>query len=294
MSQHFLTQQITTLESVCQAPVLVYATSNIELDHLPRFYETLSSLPKNDTIYVFMHCRGGDVNAARRLLLLLREKYTNVIFIVPFFCESAGTIMALGATKVIAGPLAQFSPIDPHLNGGINEESEAQQALSFQDIKRFREVGQDWFNINTEEAGGEILAVLTNSIFPPSLTAFYRSVEEVRQIASELISFQLNTESETNRSNIVEQLLSGFHSHHYSVSGNDLYQLGLNIEFNDEIEQVAWPLSVAIQNSIGGALRESNDAPWFDALIALNNKCLTRTNRVGGLAPEWRERQEHE
>ncbi|MFN0181188.1 MAG: SDH family Clp fold serine proteinase [Gemmatimonadales bacterium] len=71
-------------------------------------------------IDLVLYTTGGDIMAAYRLVPLIREYCETFTVIVPFRCQSAGTLVALGADNIIMLPEGQLSPVDPSTNGPYN------------------------------------------------------------------------------------------------------------------------------------------------------------------------------
>jgi hypothetical protein len=278
-------EDILLIEKHRHSRVIILACSNLEMDILPTLYRTLLNIGKVERLDVVLHCKGGVVNATRRIALLLRQFCDHLCFIVPFYCESSGTILTLAADEIIAGEIAIFTPIDPQLYGG--DEQNGASSMSYLDIKKFGEMSSSWFGIDAQDANLQSLPMLCNSIFPPSLTAFYRSSMELALIAEELLAFQLPKENKLARQAIVEQLMSHYHSHHYALTPDDLLTLGLKIKRDNVIEPLAWRISQAIQTIVGGGLRQDIDSPWYDTLIASRDGVELRQHRSGGFMPVW-------
>jgi hypothetical protein len=278
--------QVRALEQHRNSRVMVLAASHLELEILPALYQQCLAMGKVDRLDVVLQGRGGVVNAARRIGLLLRQFTGHLGIIVPFHCQSSATILALAADEIIAGELAMFSPIDPHLHGGSGDDT-GSTAFSFMDVRMFGAMSEDWFGVGAEEARNQSLSLLCNSIFPPSLTAFYRTTLELRQIGTELIRFQLPDESEEHRARIIEQLMTGYHSHSYAITGAELKTLGLNVVREAEAESIAWRISTILQALVGGGARDSEQDPWVDVLLAGRDAVQLRTRRPDGLAPQW-------
>jgi len=278
--------QLKKIEELRHSRVLILAASNIDFELLPGLYSQLTRMGKVETLDVIIQCRGGVVNAARRIALLLRKFTKRLNFIVPYHCESAGTILALSADEILAGDLAIFSPIDPHLHGSVGDGGTS--ALSCLDIKQFGAMCQDWFGVDAAEANAEQVSVLCNSIFPPTLTAFYRTSIETQKIAEELLAYQLPEASSNHRAKIVNHLMYNYHSHHYAITAEQLQQLGLNCVRNNEVEDLAWEISSEIQAAVGGGVRESLEDCWADALLLSRESGQVRYNPGNGLMPQWR------
>ncbi|MDQ1834844.1 SDH family Clp fold serine proteinase [Massilia scottii] len=280
---------IKEIESLRTSRVLVFAASNLDLEILPALYEQCRGIGRVPRLDVVLQCRGGIVNAARRIALLLRQFTDHLGFIVPYHCESSATILALAADEIIAGDLAMFSPIDPHLHGGTGDDSAA-SSFSCQDIKMFGAMSEEWFGVSSDEARLQSLGLLCNSIFPPTLTAFYRTTQEVMQIGEELLRFQMPDRTETFRLDVVKELMFGYYSHNYALTREELAKLGLTIRREPEVEERAWAISRALQALVGGGLRESAEAPWNDVLLATRDGGMLREHRSGGFLPRWSQR----
>jgi hypothetical protein len=228
------------------------------------------------------------VNAARRIAILLRQFTEHLCFIVPYYCESSATILALAADEIIAGELAIFTPIDPHLHGGGEADGAEPSSLSCLDIKMFGNMSENWFGVNANDAREQSLSLLCNSIFPPTLTAFYRTTLELQQIGEELISYQLPECDLDVRKKIVKHLLFGYHSHNYAITRDEMIQIGLKVKSDLDVEPLAWQISQVLQRVVGGALRQAIEEPWYDMLIASSVQVAVREKRNDGFMPRWK------
>ncbi len=272
---------IATLERMRRSTVLVLAASNLDFELLPALYEQCRVLGRVERLDVVLHGRGGVVNAARRIALLLRAHADHLSFIVPFHCQSSATLLTLCADEIVAGELALFSPIDPQLGGADGS------SFSGLDVKLFGDMAASWFGLEQDAARAEALALLCNSIFPPSLTAFYRANLEIEQIAHELLASRRGAAGGAADGELVRQLMAGYHSHNYALTGDELGALGLPVKRDEMTEQLAWPISTLLQATIGGAQRASEQAPWHDALLATRAGVRLRRRHAALLAPEW-------
>jgi len=278
-----LGEHIARIEFERDSKVLVMAASHLDTELLPALYDACEEIGRPPRLDVVLHGRGGVVNAARRIALLLRSRTDHLSFIVPFHCESAATLLTLCGDEVVAGELALFSPIDPQLDGAGGG------SFSGLDIALFGDMAQDWFGIEGDGARAESLALLCNSIFPPSLTAFYRTTRELAAIGEELLAFQRPDLEPGARQAIVRHLMSAYHSHNYAIGPDELARLGLRVRRDQALERLAWPLSKLLQATVGGSVRDSADDEWNDALLATRAALRVRQRRPGGLAPLWRE-----
>lgn len=276
---------IEQIEARRQSRVLVLASSQLEIELLPPLYEQLSKLGPCQKLDVLFYSRGGVVNAARRIALLLREFADHVGFLVPHYCESAGTVTALSADEIIAGPLAIFSPIDPLLTHAGGTAS-GPLSLSAQDLRLFGEMSSEWFGLEEREAKARALAVLCENIFPSTLTSFYRATLEMQAICKELLA--LHMPDERGRERIVEKLVLGYHSHTYALTRDELKALGLPVRGDAELEATLWSGARELRSCVGPGARAALDDDWTDALIATRHGVVVR-QRSDDLPGRWRD-----
>ncbi len=267
---------IEEIESSRQSQVLVFGSSQLEIDMLPPLYEALSQMGQCRQLDVVFYSRGGIINAARRIALLLREFSERVCFLVPHYCESAGTVAALSADEIIAGPLAIFSPIDPLLSAARGGGESGPLAMSAQDLRLFGQMSVDWFGLEPQEAKTRALAVLCDNIFPSTLTSFYRSTLEVQDICAELLSLHMRGDCEAQKKSIAEKLIFDFHSHTFALTRADLTALGLPVKIDRKIENMMWPVARELRGIIGPGARESLNDDWIDAIVATRHGAYAR------------------
>lgn len=279
---------IQQIEAQRQSRVLVLAASNLELELLPSLYDALRDMGRSERLDVVFYCRGGIVNAARRIALLLHEFTDHLTLIVPDRCESSGTIVALSAHEIIAGQVAVFSPIDPLLQAGVVASEQAPLAISAQDVRLFGEMAKNWFGASDEEAQGGALTTLCENIFPTTLTSFYRSCLETHEICLELRTRAAPSVATTANMAVIDRLLYGHHSHTFALAGWDLEALGLPIRSDPQTEDLAWEISRSIRELVGASARKTTTDGWFDAVIATREGAKSRWRAPAGFAPQWR------
>tara|TARA_R110002051_G_scaffold32996_12_gene74537 strand:- start:7161 stop:8033 length:873 start_codon:yes stop_codon:yes gene_type:complete len=278
---------IEQIETQRQSRVLVLAASNLELDLLPSLYDVLHEMGRTERLDVLFYCRGGIVNAARRVALLLHEFTDHLTLIVPDRCESSGTIVALAAHEIIAGQVAVFSPIDPLLQAGSPTSEQGPLAISAQDVRLFGEMTQQWFGVSGEEAKGAAMTILCESIFPTTLTSFYRSCLETRGICLELRSLATRSPEENDSAEVVDRLLYGHHSHTYALTREDMATLGLPMRADAATEDLAWEVARTIRGSIGAGGRVDPDESWTDTIVATRTGGRCRRRSPAGVGPQW-------
>lgn len=264
---------------------LAFVSSRLDIDLLPPLYEILRDIGRVPRLLVIVQCRGGETNAARRIALLLRDFADELVFIVPHFCESAGTVMALAADRIVAGPLAIFSPIDPHQSaeaGGRGPSS-----MSVQDLRQFWRMAHDWFDLDEASAKAFALQALGQSIFPTTLTSFHRCAQEVQAMGEELLAKHMGEQPVEARARIVDTLLHGFHSHTHALTGEDLRRVGLGVVPAPMLEDAAWHLVRGLRGHVGPETRTDEESPWCDAAIVTVTQAVRRQRDFHMPVPRW-------
>lgn len=284
--EHLDFPEIEQIEQIRRSRVLILAASMLELEFLPELFELLKYEERSARIDVVLYGRGGEINAARRIALLLHAHCEQLSFIVPYHCQSACTALALSGKEILPGELALFSPIDPRLNAEDAENNDGPGALASEDVRLFYNMSKDWFGLDGQEIREQLLAALASSIFPTTLTSLYRSTLEIKQIATELLTFQLPGQSQCVHE-IVEQLVNGYHSHSYALTAGELASLGLNIIENKPVARAAWDIALKLNALLGGGARKSPQDPRNDVLLASRKKIMVRKRTPGMIAPEW-------
>ena len=97
----------------------------ISRDDTLGFADLLHNAVNNEPIDLLLHTGGGDIDAAEKLIKMVRDVASNAEFriIVPDMAKSAGTLMALAADLILMSATSELGPIDPQiLHVGANGE----------------------------------------------------------------------------------------------------------------------------------------------------------------------------
>jgi hypothetical protein len=74
--------------------------------------EILKNQKRVRQLYLFIKSDGGSGQVSLRLVNLLRRKCDRLVALVPLNCESAATMLALGADEIQMGPMAFLTAVD--------------------------------------------------------------------------------------------------------------------------------------------------------------------------------------
>jgi hypothetical protein len=242
---------VKDLESLRGNRVLVYyLTKQIADQDVVILYNCLRSLKRQECLDVILHSVGGSVNVARRIALLFRDYTKKLNILVPYKALSAGTLLCLTADQLVLGSLAELSPLDPQIESAIDMPVHIPMAISAEDIKAFRLLASEWFNLHDDDHRMQIFALLTQQVFPLSLSTFFRAHQQMHEIADELLSYQFDATEIATRKGIIKKLVDSYHSHDYRITRKDALQLGLRvISASQQEEDLLWQIMQRCEHS---------------------------------------------
>jgi len=91
--------------------------TTISRDDVLMLVDLLHNLEPNQKLDLLLHTPGGDMDAAEKLITMIRNKVGNeeLRVIIPDFAKSSGTLMALGADCIVMSDSSELGPIDPQI-----------------------------------------------------------------------------------------------------------------------------------------------------------------------------------
>ena len=190
----------------------------------PLFRVLKESASKGRGIDLCLYTRGGDTNAVWPIANLLREFDVDYEVLVPFRCHSSGTLLALGARKIIMTPLAELSPIDPTTGNQFNPTdatSKSRLGISVEDVQQYRNFVLEQLKLNSDgdDFRGQLhpfLQRLADVVHPLALGNVHRVHQQIRQLATKLLGFHSDDPKKDEA--IVDAMTTRFFSHLHMVS----------------------------------------------------------------------------
>ena len=235
-------QQIETLRN---SKLIIFCTSDrsgletiIAPDVISPLTNHLDAIGDVAKITLFIYTRGGSTLAAWSFVNLLRNFCKDLEIIVPFNCHSAGTLICLGANKIIMTKQATLGPIDPSTNGLLNpvvviNNQQIKVPVSVEHVNGYLDMAKNDFKIKKSSDLKEVYLKLSEKIHPLSLGEVYRSKAQIQMLARKLLKNQ--DIEEKNIKEIIKFLCSDSGSHDYTISRKEVKEgLGLNMEKPDQ------------------------------------------------------------
>lgn len=87
----------------------IYLTINYDVGRLCK------NRSRRPNLFLILVTNGGDADAAYRLAVLLQNQYKKVWCLVTGICKSAGTLVAIGANKLVMSDQGELGPLDVQL-----------------------------------------------------------------------------------------------------------------------------------------------------------------------------------
>jgi len=248
-----------TLEKERGTKVITYVTGDrpkLELQIHPEvldfFVHHLDLIGVTQKITLFLYTVGGSTLASWSIVHLLQQFCEELEVIVPRKAMSGGTLICLGANRIVMTKQAMLGPIDPSVNGPLNPPMQGAGPLdrvpvSVEAINGFIEFAR---SAGKEEGVRVALEQLSSQIHPLVLGGAYRARAQIRMLAERLVSKQLTNKADVDR--VLDFLCSESGSHDYTIFRREASErLKLKIEKPDE---AGYRLIKAIQDDIAAEL----------------------------------------
>lgn len=235
---------ISDVEKARSSKVLLYVTGDrpgweaqISSEAFDPFVDHLDTIGVVDKISLVLYTRGGDTLAGWSLVNLVRQFCNEFEVIIPHKCHSTGTLIALGANKIVMTKQATLGPIDPSVNTPLNPHVEgapldARVSVSVEGIQGFITLAREELGIKDEVGLSEVLVELSRQVHPLVLGQVIRARGQIQMLARRLIVNQVTQAEQVNE--VVSFLTSESGSHDYTISRREGRDLGLHIESPDD------------------------------------------------------------
>jgi len=230
---------LENIERVQESRTILYVTGDrpsqetiISSDVFDHFVEHLDAIGVCRRISLILYTQGGDGMAAWSVLNLIRMFCDELEVIVPMKAHSAGTMMAIGADKIIMTKQATLSPIDPSINHPLAPQISgapmgARAPVSVEAIKGYLDLARDTAGFRNKAALGSIMVDLARQVHPLVLGDANRRRQQTQALAEKLLAPQVKKAED--RKKIISFLSSDSGSHDYTLNRREAGALGLTV-----------------------------------------------------------------
>lgn len=229
-----------TIERERKSRVLCYVTGDrkgletqISPEAVKLFVKHLDAIFPAKKISLVLYTRGGNTLAAWSLINMLRMFCDQLEIIVPTIAQSAGTLMCLGADRIVMTKQAMLGPIDPSITGPLNPlipgaGPTARAPVSVEAVKGYIEMAKADFGVKSAEDMTKVLIDLAQKVHPLLLGAIFRSKSQIQFLAGELLNYSIKDKAKQRK--IIDFLCSESGSHDYTINRREAHALGLAVE----------------------------------------------------------------
>jgi len=243
-------QLYSALEKKRKSKLLVYITGDrrnfetqIHQEVLNFFIKHLDIIKNAKIISLYLYTRGGNTLAAWSLVNLIRQFCEELEVIVPLKAHSAGTLICLGANKIIMTKQATLGPIDPNVNTPLNPHvpgapENATLPVNVEAIRGYIEFVKEEFGVKYSNDLAQVISSLTEKVHPLVLGEVYRAKAQIKMLANKLLSRQITNKKQKIK--IIDFLCSESGSHDYTINRAEARDdLNLFVETpNDELYKI--------------------------------------------------------
>lgn len=198
------------------------------------FVEHLDAVGPTQKISLLLHTNGGDTSAAWRLINLLHTFCDELEVIVPSKAMSAGTLISLGADRIVMTKQAALGPIDPSinhpLNPGVPSMPNVRAPVSVEAIRGYLDHAAE-LGIRDGAQMTQLLIDLAAKVHPLVLGQIFRSRAQIRFLAGKLLKRQVTDADKAKQ--IIDFLCAESGSHDYTINRREALELGLRVEKPD-------------------------------------------------------------
>lgn len=238
------------IEKHLNRSLIIYATkiaaanvpNYIDIGDVDGFTDLINSIPsEKKEIAIMIHSPGGFPDATERIVKIIRDRFKDVIYLIPHSAYSAATMLAMSGNKIIFHPSAAIGPIDPQI-GGI-------PARTFK--RGFEKIKQ-----KIVEEGPKSLPVYIPLLEKYSIELL-ELCDDAEKLSKELVTnwlaqymFSVSKDGNDERIKTIVDYISDYDTHlihSRSLSIERLTELGLKIEVaDDNLRKHLWEAYILI------------------------------------------------
>lgn len=175
-----LVEANAALSKLMLADVIFFRSSlGIGFDDAIRGYiEDIAEPSQKGKLCVLIETSGGYIEVVERIYAVFREHYDEVVFVVPSFAYSAGTVLVLSGDEIYMDYYSVLGPIDPQIEG---EDGAFVPGIGY--LNKFEDLVDE---INNDSTGSQTRAQLAYLIkkFDPAKLFF---IEQARDYSIRLL-----------------------------------------------------------------------------------------------------------
>lgn len=189
-------------------------------------YEILSRVGSVGELMMFIKSQGGTGTASLRIVHLLRDHAKTLTAVVPLQCESAATMIAIGADRIEMGPLAFLTAVDTSITHDLSPTDVDNDRVSVSQDELARIV-----NLWRRESRGDKenpYHAMFSHVHPLVIGAVDRASSLSIKLCREILSYHMKDQRRARK--IAMALNSSYPAHSYPITLKEARRIGLPAE----------------------------------------------------------------
>jgi hypothetical protein len=246
---------IKQLEKMRGSPlVLIHSLEPLSRENVDELDKALQGIDSTENLDVILHSFGGDIDAAYKMVNILRSKTKKLTIMIPSLAKSAATLITLGADEILMPLSAELGPLDsiiPHPKDPQKHISALDAFKTFEFIRNYlfesmdvavRLFLQRGLPISDAVKNAlELVSALCHPLYTQIDPLFMGESERTLLIAEEYGKRLLERRTAPlNKDELINQIVRNYPSHSFVIDLNEAQRLGLNARcFPDDQLEIA-------------------------------------------------------
>lgn len=233
-----LSDVMASLERESAGRDFLVISGSVSRDLHKRLTEVLASDKRNNKCTLFFTTFGGDPHGGYRIARCLRHNYEHLRVVVPSYCKSAGTLIAICADEIALGDLGELGPLDVQVSKPTELMENSSGLDIMQALQVVRQHAQEVFRQSlmdirmggrlTTKMAGEFASKLATGVVGPLYSQIdpnrIGEMQRAMRIASEY-GKRLDRYASNLKPGALEKLLMGYPSHSFVIDRKEAKEL---------------------------------------------------------------------
>ena len=190
-SERYQRQEIVRqIQKITKHRLICYVAGNsrqciVNRNDTVPFMDLLHHVQQGESLDLLLHTSGGSVDAAEKLMRLVRSRVgedAEVRIIVPEYAKSAGTVMVLGADCVVMSDTSELGPIDPQM-----EFADSHGNVRLHSVQTYLDAYEEHYQNIAENPDNVASKIMLGKIDPDTVTLCKAVMARARQSAEYLL-----------------------------------------------------------------------------------------------------------